>query len=61
MYKELWNKLIMFSEGPENSIESNVLLLYLLELNGFFSNEKIIMEFENEIFLIFKNGKNSKY
>ena len=29
MYKELWNKLIKFSDGPENSIESNVLLIYL--------------------------------
>ena len=49
IYKELWNKLILFSSGPENSIESNVLLLYLLELNGFFSNEKIIKELKNEI------------
>ena len=52
MYKELWNKLIKFSSGPENSIESNVLLLYLLELNGFFSNEKIIKELKNEIYWI---------
>ena len=52
MYKELWNKLLLFSDGPENSIESNVLLLYLLELNGFFSNEKIIVELENEIYWI---------
>ena len=49
LYKELWNKLILFSSGPENSIESNVLLLYLLELNGFFSNEKILKELKNEI------------
>jgi hypothetical protein len=52
MYKELWNKLLLFSDGPENSIESNVLLLYLLELNGYFSNEKIIVELENEIYWI---------
>ena len=52
IYKELWNKLILFSNGPENSIESNVLLIYLLELNGFFSNEKIIKELENEIYWI---------
>jgi hypothetical protein len=49
IYKELWNKLILFSSGPENSLESNVLLLYLLELNGFFSNDKIIKELKNEI------------
>ena len=52
MYKELWNKLIQFSSGPENSIESNVLLIYLLELNGFFKNEKIIKELKNEIYWI---------
>ena len=52
MYKELWNKLKRFSIGPENSVESNVLLLYLLELNGFFSNDKIIKELENEIYWI---------
>ena len=52
MYKELWNKLVKFSDGPENSIESNVLLLYLLELNGFFNNKKIIKELENEIYWI---------
>ena len=44
IYKELWNKLTQFSKGPENSIESNVLLLYLLELNEFFNNEKILKE-----------------
>ena len=44
--------MILFSSGPENSIESNVLLLYLLELNGFFSNEKIIKELKNEIIWI---------
>ena len=48
-YKELWNKLTMFSNGPENSIESNVFLLFLLELNGFFINECIIRELEKEI------------
>ena len=52
MYKELWNKLIQFSNGPENSIESNVFLLYLLELNGYFNNEKIIKELKNEIYWI---------
>ena len=52
IYKELWNKLIIFSSGPENSIESNVFLLYLLELNGFFSNEKIIKVLTNEIYWI---------
>ena len=52
MYKELWNKLIQFSVGPENSIESNVFLLYLLELNGYFSNENIIKELEKEIYWI---------
>jgi hypothetical protein len=52
MYKELWNKLIQFSSGPENSIESNVLLIYLLELNGFFKNEKILKELKNEIYWI---------
>jgi hypothetical protein len=52
MYKELWNKLIQFSSGPENSIESNVFLLYLLELNGYFSNESIIKELKNEIYWI---------
>ena len=52
MYKELYNKLIQFSSGPENSIESNVLLIYLLELNGFFKNEKIIKELKNEIYWI---------
>lgn len=36
MYKELWNKLMKFSSGPENSVESNVLLIFLFELNGFF-------------------------
>ena len=49
MYKELWDKLTKFSKGPENSLESNVLLLYILELNGFFRNEKIIKELETEI------------
>ena len=49
MYKELWDKLIKFSKGPENSLESNILLLYLLELNGFFRNEKLIKEIETEI------------
>ena len=52
MYKELYNKLIQFSSGPENSIESNVLLIYLLELNGFFKNKKIIKELKNEIYWI---------
>ena len=52
MYKELWNKLTMFSKGPENSIESNVFLLFLLELNGFFNNEKIVKQLENEIYWI---------
>ena len=52
MYKELWNKLAMFSKGPDNSIESNVILLFLLELNGFFNNEKIIKPLENEIYWI---------
>ena len=51
-YKELWNKLTMFSNGPENSIESNVFLLFLLELNGFFINEKIIKELGKEIYWI---------
>jgi hypothetical protein len=50
IYKELWNKLTQFSKGPENSIESNVLLLYLLELNGFFNNEKILKELEKELY-----------
>ena len=49
MYKELWDKLTKFSKGPENSLESNILLLYLLELNGFFRNEKLIKELETEI------------
>ena len=52
MYKELWDKLTKFSKGIENSLESNVLLLYFLELNGFFRNEKIIKELEPEIFWI---------
>ena len=52
MYKELWNKLIQFSTAPVNSIESNVLLLYILELNGFFSNDKILKELENELYWI---------
>ena len=52
MYKELWNKLTQFSKGPENSIESNVFLLYLLELNGFFSNEKILNELQKETYWI---------
>jgi len=52
MYKELWNKLTQFSKGPENSIESNVLLLYLLELNGFFNNEQILNELGKEIYWI---------
>ena len=49
MYKELWDKLTKFSKGPENSLESNILLLYFLELNGFFRNEKLIKELETEI------------
>ena len=49
MYKELWNKLTKFSKGPEGSLESNILLLYILELNGFFRNEKLIKELETEI------------
>ena len=49
MYKELWDKLTKFSKGPENSLESNILLLYILELNGFFRNDKIIKELEPEI------------
>ena len=49
MYKELWDKLTKFSKGPENSLESNILLLYILELNGFFRNEKLIKELETEI------------
>ena len=52
MYKELWNKLTKFSKGPENSIESNVFLIFLLELNGFFNNEKILKTLENEIYWI---------
>ena len=52
MYKELWNKLTQFSKGPENSIESNVLLLYLLELNGYFNNEKILNELGKEMYWI---------
>ena len=52
MYKELWNKLSKFSSGPENSIESNVFLLYLLELNGFFSNEKIKKVLKNKLYWI---------
>ena len=49
MYKELWDKLTKFSKGPENSLESNILLLYFLELNGFFRNEKLIKGLETEI------------
>ena len=49
MYKELWDKLTKFSKGPENSLESNILLLYFLELNGFFRNEKLVKELETEI------------
>jgi len=52
MYKELWDKLTKFSKGIENSLESNVLLLYILELNGFFRSEKIIKELEPEIYWI---------
>ncbi len=52
MYKELWNKLIQFSTGPENSIESNVLLLYLLELNGCFNSETMAKELKKEIYWI---------
>jgi len=52
MYKELWNKLTQFSKGPENSIESNILLLYLLELNGYFNNEKILNELGKEMYWI---------
>ena len=52
MYKELWNKLMKFSSGPENSIESNVLLIFLFELNGFFCNENIINELRNEMYWI---------
>ena len=52
MYKELWNKLMKFSSGPENSVESNVLLIFLLELNGFFGNENYISELRNEMYWI---------
>ena len=51
-YKELWNKLTQFSSSPENSLESNVLLIFLLELNGFFKNEKILKELEKELYWI---------
>ena len=52
MYKELWNKLIQFSTGPVNSIESNVFLLFLFELNGYFFSERIIKEIEKELYWI---------
>ena len=52
MYKELWNKLMKFSSGPENSVESNVLLIFLFELNGFFGNENYISELRNEMYWI---------
>ena len=52
MYKELWNKLMQFSSGPKNSIESNVLLIFLFELNGFFCNENIVNELRNEMYWI---------
>ena len=52
MYKELWNKLMKFSSGPENSVESNVLLIFLLELNGFFGSENYISELRNEMYWI---------
>ena len=52
MYRELWNKLMKFSSGPENSIESNVLLIFLFELNGFFCNENIINELRKEMYWI---------
>ena len=51
-YKELWKKLTKFSSSPENSIESNILLLFLLELNGFFNNEKILKVLKKEIYWI---------
>ena len=52
MYKELWNKLMKFSSGPENSVESNVLLIFLFELNGFFGSENYISELRNEMYWI---------
>ena len=41
-----------FSSGPENSVESNVLLIFLLELNGFFGSENYISELRNEMYWI---------
>ena len=54
IYKKIWNFLITFKNNQiiskeENTIESNILLLFILILNGFFNNIKIIEELEIEL------------
>ena len=55
LYKNLWDFLVTTKYGNVNinkeeiTIESNVLLLFILILNGYFSNKKIIDELEIEL------------
>lgn len=55
LYKNLWDFLVTTKSENINfnkeeiTIESNVLLLFILILNGYFSNKKIIEELEIEL------------
>ena len=55
LYKNLWDFLVTTKSENVNfnkeeiTIESNVLLLFILILNGYFSNKKIIEELEIEL------------
>ena len=62
IYKELWKFLININnnenifDNEEHILESNVLLMFLLVLNGFFNNKKMIEELEIELkWLKFEN------
>ena len=55
LYKNLWDFLVTAKSDNANinkeeiAIESNVLLLFILILNGYFSNKKVIEELEIEL------------
>ena len=62
IYRKLWNFLINLKKdtqlliNEEYILESNILLIFLLILNGFFNNKKIIDELEIELgWLKFEN------
>ena len=62
IYRQLWNFLLninnieIINNNEEYFLESNVLLIFLLVLNGFFNNRKMISELEIELkWLKFEN------